>query len=145
MKKLKLFITSILIGFGILMSVTPVAHASLFQNSVDQACSGVNLSDTSQTCGDSSSNVNGALTLAINVLSLLGGIFAVIMLIIGGLKYITSQGEASNTAGAKNTILYAIIGLVVIALAQVIVRFTLNKAASTQCPAGTSLQGSVCR
>jgi hypothetical protein len=66
------------------------------------------------------------LTKAINIFSVIVGVIAVIMIIVGGLKYITSGGESSNVSGAKNTIIYAIIGLVVVALAQFIVRFVLN-------------------
>jgi hypothetical protein len=46
------------------------------------------------------------------------------------LKYITSGGDSGNITGAKNTILYAIIGLVVVALAQIVVRFVLAKASN---------------
>jgi hypothetical protein len=53
------------------------------------------------------------------------------MIIIGGLKYITSGGDSSNVTGAKNTILYAVVGLVVVAMAQFIVRFVLTKVNST--------------
>ncbi len=49
------------------------------------------------------------------------------MIIIGGLKYITSAGESSNVTSAKNTIMYAIIGLVIVALAQFIVRFVFER------------------
>jgi hypothetical protein len=49
------------------------------------------------------------------------------MIIVGGLKYITSGGDSGNVSGAKNTILYAIVGLVVVALAQIIVRFVLTR------------------
>lgn len=75
--------------------------------------------------------VNSIIRLVINVFSLIVGVVSVIMIIIGGLKYITSGGEGSNIQGAKNTILYAIIGLVVVALAQVIVQFVLEKTVST--------------
>ena len=53
------------------------------------------------------------------------------MIIIGGLRYITSGGDSGNVTGAKNTILYAVVGLIVVALAQVIVRFVVNRATST--------------
>ena len=49
------------------------------------------------------------------------------MIMVGGLKYMTSQGDSANVASAKNTILYAVIGLVVVALAQVIVKFVLDR------------------
>ncbi|HSX27579.1 MAG TPA: pilin [Patescibacteria group bacterium] len=71
--------------------------------------------------------VNNIVKLVINIFSLIVGVISVIMIIIGGLKYITSGGESANVTGAKNTILYAVIGLVVVALAQFIVRFVLAK------------------
>jgi hypothetical protein len=71
--------------------------------------------------------LNDIIKLVINIFSLIVGVVAVIMIIIGGLKYITSGGDSGNVTGAKNTILYAIIGLVVVALSQFIVRFVLAK------------------
>jgi hypothetical protein len=52
------------------------------------------------------------------------------MIIIGGFKYITSGGDSNNVSSAKNTILYAIIGLIIVALAQTIVRFILGRVIS---------------
>ncbi len=72
--------------------------------------------------------INDVIRIVIDIFSLVVGVVAVIMIIIGGLKYITSGGDSGNITGAKNTILYAIIGLVVVALAQFIVKFVLNKA-----------------
>ena len=62
----------------------------------------------------------------INILSIIVGVVAVIMIIVGGFRYITSGGSDTSVTGAKNTILYAIIGLVIVALAQVIVHFVLR-------------------
>jgi uncharacterized membrane protein YuzA (DUF378 family) len=67
----------------------------------------------------------------VNIFSLIVGIVAVIMIIVGGLKYITSGGDSNNVSSAKSTIIYAIIGLVVVALAQFIVQFVLNKVTSS--------------
>lgn len=67
------------------------------------------------------------IPLAINIFSIVVGVIAVIMIIVGGLKYITSSGDSGNVTSAKNTILYAVIGLVIVALAQVIVRFVLGE------------------
>lgn len=67
------------------------------------------------------------IPVVINILSVIVGVIAVIMVIVGGLKYITSSGEPGNVTSAKNTILYAVIGLVVVALAQIIVRFVLSE------------------
>ena len=59
------------------------------------------------------------------ILLLLGGV-AVIMIIIGGIQYATSQGESAAISKAKNTILYAVIGLVVALSAAGIVTFITN-------------------
>jgi hypothetical protein len=79
------------------------------------------------TNGATSSKLTSLIKLVINIISVVVGVIAVIMIVFGGLKYITSGGESSNVSSAKNTILYAIIGLIVVALAQFIVRFVLDK------------------
>lgn len=77
--------------------------------------------------GDATETINSLITKIINLLSAIVGVVAVIMIIVGGLRYITSGGNDSSVTGAKNTILYAIIGLVIVALAQIIVRFVLKQ------------------
>ncbi len=62
-----------------------------------------------------------------NVLIFIIGAVAVIMLIIGGLRYVLSSGNSSAVEGAKNTILYAIIGIVVASLAFAAVNFVVGK------------------
>lgn len=81
-------------------------------------------------CADTEGDdeINSIITSVINIFSLVVGVVAVIMIIIGGLKYITSSGDSNNVTSAKNTILYAIIGLVIVAMAQFVVRFVLGKA-----------------
>ncbi len=71
--------------------------------------------------------VDKVLKFALNTLSIAAGIVAVVMMIVGGFKYMTSQGDASQTAAAKNTILYAVVGVIIAVLAQVIVRFVLSR------------------
>ncbi|MFO0887165.1 MAG: hypothetical protein H6793_01740 [Candidatus Nomurabacteria bacterium] len=88
---------------------------------------------TDQSCDVSGAEgtVNDIIATVINIFSLIVGVVSVIMIIVGGLKYITSGGDSGNVSGAKNTILYAIVGLVIVALAQVIVKFVLNKVSTT--------------
>ena len=80
---------------------------------------------------ETTSKVNSLVTQIINIFSVVVGIVAVIMIIIGGFRYITSGGDSGNVTGAKNTILYAIIGLVIVALSQFIVKFVLAKTTQT--------------
>lgn len=88
---------------------------------------------TDQACNvdDSEGTVNNIIATVINIFSLVVGVVSVIMIIIGGLKYITSGGDSGNVSGAKNTILYAIVGLVIVALAQIIVKFVLSRVTTT--------------
>jgi hypothetical protein len=72
-----------------------------------------------------SSNLNGTVIAIINVLSAIAGVAAVVMIIVAGFRYITSGGKQESITAAKNGLLYAIVGLVIAALAQVIARFVL--------------------
>ncbi len=74
-----------------------------------------------------SADVDSIIQTAIDIISIVVAIVAVIMIIIGGFRYITSSGESGAVTSAKNSILYAVIGLVVVALAQVVVRFVVGE------------------
>lgn len=71
-------------------------------------------------------SVDGVFKLAVNVLLYVVGAVAVIMIIVGGFKYVTSGGDSSGVTSAKNTILYAVIGLIVAVLAFALVNFVLD-------------------
>lgn len=62
----------------------------------------------------------------VNTLGFAGGILAVIMIIYGAFRYVTSNGDASKIKSAKDTILYAVIGLVIVIAAYAIVNFVLG-------------------
>lgn len=68
----------------------------------------------------------GVFTNISNTILYIVGIISVIMLILGGIKYVLSGGDSKKVTDAKNTILYAIIGLVIAILAFAIVNFVLN-------------------
>lgn len=68
----------------------------------------------------------GIVTTATNFLLFIAGALAVIMLIWGGLRYAVSGGNASAVTAAKNTVLYAIVGLIIAFLAFAAVNFVLG-------------------
>lgn len=70
---------------------------------------------------------NGIITRATQLVTIAVGAASVIMIMIGGFKYITSSGDSGNVESAKNTILFAIIGLVIALFAQGIVLFVLRR------------------
>ncbi len=69
---------------------------------------------------------NGIFQTVTNVLLFLVGAISVIMIIIGGLRYVLSGGESSAVHSSKNTILYAIVGLIVSILAYAIIAFVIS-------------------
>ena len=68
---------------------------------------------------------NGVFRQVTNVILYIAGVVAVIMLIVGGIKYVVSGGDSKKVTDAKNTVLYAIIGLVICFLAFAIVNFVI--------------------
>lgn len=104
------------------------ASAQLFEGAKEATCNGVDLNSGSQPCDQSSgAKITSLIATIINIVSIVVGVVAVVMLIIGGFKFITSQGDSNSVASARNTIMYALIGLVVVVLAQFIVRFVLAR------------------
>jgi hypothetical protein len=140
-KKLKLMILSMssLLFLAAPLAMAVPAYAAVPPATTDiqsNLCQGSNLdvSSTSDTCAttvpDASSSVTATIKKIINILSVIIGAIAVVMIIIGGFRYVTSGGNAESTKAARQTIVYAIVGLVVVALAQIIVHFVLNAVSS---------------
>jgi len=75
---------------------------------------------------------SGVFRIITNVLLFIIGAISVIMLIIGGIRYTVSGGDSGAITTAKNTILYAIVGIVVALLAFAVVNFVLGSFATTQ-------------
>lgn len=73
----------------------------------------------------------GVFTQITNTVLYAVGIISVIMLIYGGLRYVVSGGDSKKVTDAKNTILYAIIGLIISILAFAIVNFVINAVTGT--------------
>ena len=79
----------------------------------------------------------GVFSRIIDTLLFVIGALSVIMIIIGGLRYVTSGGNPTSVTAAKNTILYAIVGLIVAFLAYAVINFVLGSLVSGG-PAGTN-------
>jgi len=74
----------------------------------------------------STPDIGDRIATILNILSAVAAVVAVVMLVIAGLRFITSGGNEGAVKGAKNSIIYAVIGIVVIAFAQVIVHFVIS-------------------
>lgn len=134
LQKLKLLLVSLasvfMLGAPLAVAGTAMAYSQTDINNCLAQGSNFSFDQSTGSCsktdvGDSTS-LNDLITKIVNILSVVVGIVAVIMIIIGGFRYITSGGKQESVTSAKNTILYAVIGLVIVALAQIIVHFVLK-------------------
>jgi len=109
------------------------SSSDCIQGGLCHGAQSLNVNATTEPCteGSTGNGLGDLVKKIINILSVVVGVVAVIMIIIGGFRYITSGGKQDSVTGAKNTILYAVIGLIIVALAQIIVRFVLTRTTST--------------
>lgn len=134
-KTLAVAVASLMMSLAPAMAVVPsVAYADNIGDCLSQG-SGLDNLETNGDCTPSDTDsgtqkIQSIVTTVVNIFSIVVGIVAVIMVIWGGFKYITSGGDQSNVTSAKQTIMYAIIGLVIVALAQFLVQFVLGRVVS---------------
>lgn len=69
----------------------------------------------------------GIISKVITILDIIIGSVAVVMIMIAGFKFVTSNGDSNNVTSARNTIIYAIVGIIVALSGQLIVQFVLNR------------------
>ncbi len=117
MKKITAITVSLLIMMGVVAMPTAVVYAdaaSVIKGGVDEINDGNDVPLEEQ------------IRTIVNIMLFLLGAIAVLMIIIGGIRYATSNGDANNTKAAKDIILYAVVGLVVAILSYAIVGFVLD-------------------
>lgn len=120
MKKFKVALLSLVALTGV-MTTTVVLPQYAGASAKSQIQSGVN-----SVNDGSSTDLGGLLRTVVNILLFLLGAIAVIMIVVGGIRYTTSNGDSSSLKSARDTILYSVVGLVVALLAYAIVNFVLN-------------------
>lgn len=113
----------------------PAAASAACSNIGNKVVEGVNAAAGSGEVACTTTNTSGgdlakiASTL-VNIFSIVVGAVAVIMIIYGGFRYITSGGDSGRVGNAKSTLLYAVIGLIVVALSQLIVHFVIGQSST---------------
>lgn len=120
-----------LLFVAVSLSLAPM-NLVLAENPLDDACSqGVGTGE-SAACKDRGNLTNpvtgeGSLLLrAADLIAIATGVIAIIAIIIAGIRFTTSHGDPQSVNSAKNTILYAVIGLFVIVVARGIIVFVVN-------------------
>ncbi|MEK9195826.1 MAG: hypothetical protein AAB914_00500 [Patescibacteria group bacterium] len=110
-------------------SASVPASALIGTGAKEEACKGVELDNSSgANCGDkASSDTQKTLETVINIMSAVGAVIAVIVLIVNGIKLVLSSGDSGRVSTARSGIIMAVVGLLVIAVAQTLVKFIIGK------------------
>ena len=121
-----------LVSAGMLMFMRP-SHTSAvdllpecsskFQNNT--TCQDVNNKQT--VSSNRLYGPNGLLTKAAGIIMFAGGVAAIIMIILGGFTFMTGSGDPGTLASARKTIIYAVVGLVILVLPSAIIRFVISR------------------
>ena len=133
MQKLKLSIIALFVAAGVGMVSAPT-YVAACSSAADCVQDGVD--DAGGT--GSKVSLGNLIKTVVNVLLYILGAIAVIMIVIGGLRYVISGGDASQVQSAKNTILYALVGIIVAILAYAAVNFVVNSFVPGASSTGTS-------
>ena len=95
---------------------------TLLKQFADTACTNQDFCTNLPTAAASSDNLQNLLQIAFGILAAV----AVLMIVIAGLSFVSAEGDPQKVAKARNTIIYALIGLVVAVIAEAIVTFVLG-------------------
>lgn len=106
-------------SFGLIAMPTTAMAATVIGNACDA-------DPNSVLCQKQNDDAISMVKTIVNVLLFILGAVSVVVIIIGGIRYTTSMGDAKHIESAKNTILYAVVGLVVALLAYAIVNFVVT-------------------
>jgi hypothetical protein len=119
----------ILAAFALCLCLIPAPALAAEKNVFDQVpCSGsVSTSAACNTSGNPITGTDGSITKVTTLIAYIAGVAAVLIIIIGGVMYVLSGGDQAKVTAAKDTILYAVIGLVVVILARTIIVFVIGK------------------
>ena len=118
-----------LIALSLVLSFGLVAPAILPNNNqVAYADAKTQIQSGLKAAGGDTKDTSGTLiTSVINVMLFIIGVLSVIMIVYGGILYVISAGDSGRVSKAKNTIMYAIVGLIVALLAYAIVNFVITR------------------
>lgn len=106
--------------------VTPLAYAQTPNPASINPCTKAGVFQKICELGGTTGSIGGVLSGFISLFFALAAIIAVIYLIYGGIKWITSRGEKDQVEGARNHIVNAIVGLIVVFLAFFLINFVLG-------------------
>lgn len=123
MKRIRTFITSAVASLAVVAALlSPVLVPSTAEAQIQKGINAARTDDMS-----SAVEPENIVQKVVDIILFVLGALAVIMIIVGGFRYVTSGGDSNKLTSAKNTILYAVIGLIVALFAYAIVKWVVKQ------------------
>jgi hypothetical protein len=127
MKRLKLLLASLALAFVLVPAVPAVAATDVFKGACETSGGQSSTACQTKTTDNPLTGPNGTITKVTKLMGFIAGVAAIIMLIVSGLMYVISDGDSVKINSARTSLIYALIGLAVVGVAQGIVTFVLNR------------------
>jgi len=126
MKRLRLLFASL----AIVLCLVPAMPAMAATNPFNEACKSKG-AGSSAACQQNGSDPltckNGIITKATALIGYLAGVSSIILIIVSAIMYVISNGDSSKIKSARDTLIYAVVGLVIVGVSQGLVLFILNR------------------
>lgn len=120
--------TLLLVAFSLLgLTATAIPYSQVYAADPPKAIPQCDKDTNAAICQTKTGLISGILKSVINTMIFLAGSIAVIMVVVGGIRYITSDGDPGAATKAKNTIIYALVGVVVAVASYSIVNFVIDR------------------
>lgn len=133
---MKRILLVLLLVLGLGVGMTALTNHTALAAAKDEICSGVGAASGGTGCAaaEGSPSVDSLVRTIVTVLSWVVGVISVIMIIFAGFTYVTSGGDSGKIGTAKNTLIYAIVGIVIVVFAQAIIQFVVTKSTTAPPP-----------
>lgn len=124
---MKKTVLSIALMICMVFGASALLTTSLSGSVSAQVSDGIDIATTPEMKGKKIEGKGGLIQTVVNVLLWVVGALSVIMIIFSGIRYVTSAGDAAKTKAAQNSLIYAVVGLIVAIFAWAIVNMVIDK------------------
>ena len=131
-QKINILLSIFTLSFGLFFITAPTMAAAAPVDPLEAACvksdgTVINSPNCPKTTENPLIGPDGVLMKVARIIAIIAGLVAVIIIIVSGIRYMTANGDPKKAGDAKNAVIGALIGLVIIALSSLIIMFVIKR------------------
>ena len=127
-QKINILLSIFTLSFGLFFITAPTMAAASPVDPLEAACkTAPNSPNCPKTTENPLTGPNGVLMKVTRIIAVIAGVVAIIIIVLSGIRYMTSNGDPKKAGDAKNAVIGALIGLVIIALSSLIIMFVIQR------------------